>query len=194
MRKEIAVFCASHHGRNPHYEVAAKLFGTTLAQQGRTLVYGGSNLGYMGTVSSAVLDAGGYAVGIIPTLFSDEVINSQPRAELIKVSSMAERKQMMIARCDAFVALPGGIGTLDEITEVLVANQLGECCKPMALLNVDGYFNAFLQQLKRITEDDLLRPGAAQTLLVSDNVEKLLQMIDDFSPKHNREFLSRIRR
>lgn len=180
MLQTIAVFCASHIGRNPAYQSAAREFGRLIASQGCTLVYGGSNLGYMGTVSTAALDGGARVVGIIPTFFSEEIINSQPRSEVVRVASLQERKSRMLECSDAFVALPGGIGTLDEITEVLSANQLQLCCKPMGLLNIEGYFDPFLQQLHRMTNDGLIRPGTESTLLVDTTPEGLFAQLQSF--------------
>ena len=194
MRDTIAVFCGSHLGRNPHFQSAAQELGQLIASQRRTLVYGGSNRGYMGSVSTAVLDCGGRAIGVIPTLFSDEVINSQPRAETLLVESMQERKSRILEMSDAFIALPGGIGTLDEVTEVLMSNQLGICCKPMGLLNIDGYYDAFIEQVKVMVGEDLICPGTEYTLLTDDSPAGLLAKLDAFQPDSNLEFLTSIRR
>lgn len=174
----LAVFCASRTGNNPQYQSTAHALGQLIALQGHTLVYGGSNLGYMGTVSTAALDAGGHVISVIPTIFSPEVINSQPRAETRLVSSMQERKSLMIDLCDAFVALPGGVGTLDEIFEVLMSNQLNLCDKPMGLLNVDGYFSPLLQQLDRMMQDGLLLPHSIRALKVDSTPEGLMEKIN----------------
>lgn len=194
MLQNIAVFCASHLGRNPIFESTAQALGQLIALQGRTLIYGGSDRGYMGSVSTAALDGGARVIGVIPTLFSQEVINSQPRAETVLVESMQERKSYMLQQSDAFIALPGGIGTLDEISEVLMSNQLGICCKPMGLLNVDGYFDPLLQQIGRMIEEDLLCPGTDYTILQDTTPEGLLKKIDAFKPDEATEFLSSIRR
>ena len=166
--------------RNKEIVEAAALLGRRIAQEGHTLVYGGSNLGLMGVVSGAALEAGGCVVGVIPNLFSDDIIHSQRVTELVRVRSMAERKERILEMCDAFVALPGGIGTIDEVSEVMVMNQLGLVrdrsganhqhwkrlldgsykTKPMILLNIDGYYNPFLDQLRLIKEEDLMRSDA----------------------------------
>lgn len=173
----IAVFCASRMGSNPQYQSTAHTLGQLIASHGHTLVYGGSNLGYMGTVSTAALDAGGHVISIIPTIFSPEVINSQPRAETRLVASMQERKSQMIDLCDAFIALPGGVGTLDEIFEVLMSNQLNLCDKPIGLLNVDGYFSPLLQQIDRMIQDGLLLPHSIRALKVDESPEGLMQKL-----------------
>lgn len=174
----IAVFCASRMGGNPKYQSTAQELGQLVALHGHTLVYGGSNLGYMGVVSTAALDAGGRVISIIPTIFSPEVINSQPRAETRLVTSMQERKSQMIDLCDAFIALPGGIGTLDEVFEVLMSNQLNLCNKPMALLNIDGYFDPLLQQIDRMIADGLLLPQSIRALSVASTPASLLAEIE----------------
>ena len=180
MRKRICVFCGSHFGNNPNFETAASEFGTRIAEEGRELIYGGSNCGYMGTVSTAAIKAGGRVVGVIPSFFTDAVITSQPVDELIMVDTMGERKRIMSERCDAFVALPGGVGTLDEITEMLTANQLGFDIKPMALLNVDGYFDCLIAQMDRLLKDGLVNRTTYDSLLAADNVTDLLRKIDGF--------------
>ncbi|MCQ2296141.1 MAG: TIGR00730 family Rossman fold protein [Bacteroidales bacterium] len=182
MINTLAVFCGSHLGRNPRFLTAAQQLGSAVAAQRRTLVYGGSNLGYMGAVSSAALDGGARVVSVIPTIFSDDVINSQPRAETVLVASMQERKSHMIALCDAFVALPGGIGTLDEVTEILMSNQLALCYKPVGILNIDGYFDPFIQQLYNMIDENLLSPDVRKTLFVDADPLRLLAKLDAFCP------------
>ena len=163
----IAVFCGSSRPRNDEYAAAARELGRRLAGAGHTLVYGGSNLGLMGEVSGAVLAAGGRVVGIIPTTFSEAIITSQPVTELVRVRSMAERKERIMALCDAFVALPGGIGTIDEVSEVMVANQLGHMHKPMLLLNLGGFYAPLLEQLRLIKAEGLMRSDAGLVAVAS---------------------------
>lgn len=180
MRKSICVFCGSHFGNNPDFDKAAEELGRRMAEEGRELIYGGSDCGYMGTVSSAALKAGGRVVGVIPTFFTDAVIASQPVDELIMAETMGERKNIMSERSEAFVALPGGVGTLDEITEMLTANQLGFCIKPIALLNVDGYYDCFLAQMERLLKDGLVNKSTYDSLFAADNVTDLLEMLDSY--------------
>ena len=179
----ISVFCASSQPHNNRIAEAAAELGRRLALGGHTLLYGGSNLGLMGTLSGSALENGGRVVGVIPTLFSEDIIRSQRVTELVRVRSMAERKEYLIAHSDAFVALPGGIGTLDEIAEVMVANQLhivdGQRVldgsykpKPMILLNIDGYFDPFLAQIQRAHDEGLMRTTAG--MVAVSTVEELL--------------------
>ena len=185
----IAVFCGSSLPRNKEIVEAAAVLGRRIAQEGHTLVYGGSNLGLMGVVSGAALEEGGRVVGVIPTLFSDDIIHSQRVTELVRVGSMAERKERIMEACDAFIALPGGIGTIDEVSEVMVMNQLqiydgqrvldgSYKTKPMILLNIGGYYNPFLAQLDAMRAEGLLRSTAG--LVSADSVENIFSFL---SPK-----------
>ena len=163
----VAVFCASSLPHDKLVVEVAEHLGRWLAGEGHTLVYGGSNLGLMGSVSGAALEAGGKVVGVIPTLFSEEVILSQPVTQLMRVASMAERKEKIIGMCDVFIALPGGIGTIDEVSEVMVYNQLNMIGdrfangtgkeKPMILLNIGGFYDDFIRQVDRSRQEGLLR-------------------------------------
>ena len=183
MKRKIAVFCGSSMPRNEKIVNAARELGRRMAERGDVLVYGGSNLGLMGVVSGAALEAGGHVVGVIPTLFSEDIILSQTVTELVRVRTMAERKERILEMCDAFIALPGGIGTIDEVSEVMVANQLqiadGKRLldgsyrqKPMILLNIDGYYDPFLEQMRVVKEEGLMRSDAG--LVSAASVEEVL--------------------
>lgn len=182
----IAVFCGSSMPHNNKIISDSRELGRRIAQEGHTLVYGGSNLGLMGVVSGAALEEGGRVVGVIPNLFSDDIIHSQRVTELVCVRSMAERKERIMEMCDAFIALPGGIGTIDEVSEVMVANQLqivdGQRVldgsykpKPMILLNIDGYYNPFLDQLRLTKEEGLMRSDAG--LISVNSVEDIFKLL-----------------
>lgn len=183
----IAVFCGSSLPHNKEIVEASAALGRRIAQEGHTLVYGGSNLGLMGVVSGAALEAGGSVVGVIPNLFSDDIIHSQTVTELVRVRSMAERKERIMEACDAFVALPGGIGTIDEVSEVMVMNQLQIVdgkrvldgtykTKPMILLNIDGYYNPFLEQLRLVKEEGLMRSDAG--LVAVSDVNEIFSLLE----------------
>ena len=183
MKCKIAVFCGSSMPHNEKIVNAARELGRRLAEEGDVLVYGGSNLGLMGVVSGAALEAGGHVVGVIPTLFSEDIILSQTVTELVRVRTMAERKERILEMCDAFIALPGGIGTIDEVSEVMVANHLqivdGKRLldgsyrqKPMILLNIDGYYGPFLEQMRVVKEEGLMRSDAG--LVSAASVEEVL--------------------
>lgn len=183
MKRNIAVFCGSSLPRNPKIVDAARELGRRIAEAGDALVYGGSNLGLMGVVSGAALEAGGKVIGVIPTLFSEDIIRSQRVTELVRVRSMGERKERILEMCDAFVALPGGIGTIDEVSEVMVMNQLqivnghrmldgSYRQKPMILLNMEGYYNPFLEQMRVVKEEGLMRSDAG--LVAATTIDEVL--------------------
>ena len=189
----ISVFCGASLPHSEQITEAARQLGRAIARGGHTLLYGGSNLGLMGAMSGAALQEGGRVVGVIPTFFSDDIIHSQPVSELVRVRSLAERKEYLIAHSDAFVALPGGIGTLDEVLEVMVANQLGlvrdrsganqSQSKPMILLNLGGYYNPFLAQLDAMRAEGLLRSAAG--LVAAASVEECLNILNTPSNQSN---------
>ena len=189
----VSVFCGASLPHSEQITEAARQLGRAIARGGHTLLYGGSNLGLMGATSGAALQEGGRVVGVIPTFFSDDIIHSQPVSELVRVRTLAERKEYLIAHSDAFVALPGGIGTLDEVLEVMVANQLGlvrdrsganqSQGKPMILLNLGGYYNPFLAQLDAMRAEGLLRSDAG--LVAAASVEECLNILNTPSNQSN---------
>jgi uncharacterized protein (TIGR00730 family) len=140
----LAVYCGSRFGDTPAFADAARALGRLLGERGGTLVYGGGHVGLMGAVADAVLAAGGRVVGVIPQALMDREVGHRGLTELHVVQTMHERKQMMAERADAFVALPGGIGTLEELYEVWSWQQLGYHDKPVALLDVAGYYEALI--------------------------------------------------
>ena len=181
----ITVFCASSKPCNNAIAVAARELGRRIAQGGHTLLYGGSNLGLMGVVSAAAMNNGGLVVAVIPTFFSEEIITSQPVTETVRVRSMAERKEYLIANSDAFIALPGGIGTLDEVLEVMGYNQLGPLSddahkdKPMILYNQDGFYNHFLKQIEEMGRHGFFRSGRAPNIIAEADIEKIIKLISN---------------
>lgn len=182
----ISVFCGSSQPRNQQIAFAARELGRQVALGGHTLLYGGSNLGLMGVVSSAALEGGGHVVGVIPSFFSEEIIQSQPVSELVRVASMAERKEYLIAHSDAFVALPGGIGTLDEAFEVMVANQLGLSQKPLGLLDTNLFYQHLMAQLEHMEKEGFYNLTHAKYLILEEQPDRLLQRLTDFKPDPDR--------
>ncbi len=180
--KTVAVFCGASLPLSEKYVAAARELGRAIADEGHALVYGGSNLGLMGVVSSAAMNEGGRVVAVIPTLFPEDVIQSQQVSEIIRVRSMAERKERIIAMCDAFVALPGGIGTLDELFEVAVANQLrrfsgnaDKPAKPMIMFDVDGFYSSLLSQLDLMRKEGLLHGDCG--LLSATTLDETIKLL-----------------
>jgi uncharacterized protein (TIGR00730 family) len=178
----ICVFCGSSFGADPIYREKAEALGKLFAEEKITLVFGGSSLGLMGVVADAAKKHGGFVKGVIPTLLQDKGIAHNGLHELHIMQSMNERKAMMIEISDAFIAMPGGYGTLDEITEVLSLNQLSIINKPCGLLNVKGYFDDYIKQLDHAVEEKLLRPEHRNMLMVDSNEKNLLDKIRNYKP------------
>lgn len=172
-----AVYCGSSTGNNPAFTEATIELGTIMAAQGIELIYGGGAVGLMGLIADTVMDAGGTVTGIIPTgLFPREVAHAGI-TDLIEVATMHERKKMMFDRSDAFIALPGGFGTLEELTEVATWAQIGIHAKPIGVLNLDGYYDHFLAFLDRAITDGLLKESNRSFILDSDNPIDMLDAL-----------------
>jgi uncharacterized protein (TIGR00730 family) len=178
----VCVFCGSAAGTNPVYAATARELGRELAARKLALVYGGGRVGLMGQVAGAVIDAGGAVVGVIPHALALKEVAQEDCTELIVVGTMHERKKLMADRADAFVALPGGYGTCDELFEILTWAQLGIHRKPVALLNVNGFFTPLLAWLDYVVTEGLLRPKHRELLLVADTVPTLLDMLTNWTP------------
>ncbi len=174
--KSVCVFCGSSPGARAAYADAARALGSAAARHRLTLVYGGSNVGLMRDLADAALDEGGRVVGVIPEQLVGWERAHRGLAELHVVGSMHERKARMIELAEAFVALPGGYGTFDELFEVLTWAQLGLHRKPCGLLNVEGYFDSLVQLVERARQDGFLYAGTAMPL-VDTQAERLLQRL-----------------
>jgi uncharacterized protein (TIGR00730 family) len=180
--KRLCVFCGSSTGDRPGYVAAARELGTTLARQGIGLVYGGASVGLMGAVADATLAAGGEVIGVIPeALVRKEVAHGGP-VDLRIVGSMHERKAMMAELSCGFVALPGGIGTLEELFEIWTWAQLGHHRKPCALLNVGGFYDPLIAFLDGIVERRFLKAEHRGMLIVVDAPDALLARLRDYAP------------
>ena len=177
--KRICVNCGSSPGFKPAYVEAAKKLGTAIALSGLELVYGGAEVGLMGSVANAAMEAGGKVIGIIPESFARKVAH-RGLADLRIVPSMHERKQMMFDLSDAFIALPGGLGTIEELTEILTWAQLGFHKKPCGLMNISGYYDPFLSFLDHAVAEGFLRQEHRNLLLVSDDPRDLLKLFTSY--------------
>ncbi|QSQ25069.1 TIGR00730 family Rossman fold protein [Pyxidicoccus parkwayensis] len=165
--KSVCVFCGSRPGARPEYVEAATRMGAELARRGLTLVYGGASVGVMGAVADAALSAGGRVVGIIPGFMGPKEIAHKGLTELHTVGSMHERKALMAERSDAFVALPGGFGTLDELFEIVTWAQLGLHRKPMGLLDTRGYFQPLVAMARHMAQEGFVPEAQAVPFAVS---------------------------
>ncbi len=185
----LCVYCASSPGSNPAVTAATEALGQLLAERDIELVYGGGAVGLMGLVADTVLAEGGRVTGIIPTgLFSREVAH-RGVTELIEVDSMHERKMAMFERSDAFMALPGGFGTLEEVAEVTTWSQIGIHTKPIGLLNVDGFWDGLITWLDRAVDDRVLREENRGLLVVGDDPADLLATLEATEVTHTEKWL-----
>ncbi|OGX82492.1 TIGR00730 family Rossman fold protein [Hymenobacter coccineus] len=188
--KSVAVYCGSSAGTNPAYVAQAQALGAALVAQDLTLVYGGGRVGLMGTIADAVLAAGGKVVGVIPGFLDDKELAHKGCTELHVVETMHERKLLMADRADAFIAMPGGYGTLEELFEVLTWGQLGLHQKPVGLLNVAGYYDHLLLALDRMRDDQLLRTENRAQLLQDASPAGLLAQLAAYRPPQVEKWLN----
>lgn len=180
--QRICVFCGSSRGRHPGYLVAAAALGSALAQRGIGLVYGGASVGLMGEVAGAALAAGGDVIGVMPRALVDREVAHRGLADLRVVGSMHERKAMMAELADGFVALPGGLGTLEELFEIWTWAQLGDHAKPCALLDIQGYYGKLLAFLDQAVAEGFIKPLHRDMLIVADSVDALFPALDAWRP------------
>jgi uncharacterized protein (TIGR00730 family) len=182
--KRITVFCGSSAGTEEIYTSQATLLGQTLAKRNIELVYGGAKVGLMGAVADGVLSKGGKVIGVLPNFLGSKEIAHPQLTELILVDTMHERKTKMNDLCDGVIAMPGGFGTLDELFEMLTWAQLGLHKKPIAILNVNGYYNALIVFVQTMVDKGLLKEVNQQMLLVSNNIDDLLDKMENYvAPK-----------
>ena len=172
--RSICVYCGSGHGGDPAFTDAAVALGAAIARAGIRLVYGGGNVGLMGTVARAALDHGGDVCGIIPEFLRQRELMIADAQELVVVPDMHTRKRLMFERADAFVALPGGVGTLEEVVEQMTWAQLGQHRKPILLANVLGFWDPLLSLLEHMKQTGFIRAGFEVNYLVADSVDAIV--------------------
>lgn len=173
----VCVYCGSAHGSDTAFADAAVALGRALAEAGIGLVYGGGDVGLMGTIARSVLDHGGRVTGIIPSFLKERENMILDAQETIVVPDMHTRKRLMFERADAFVALPGGIGTLEELVEQMTWAQLGRHDKPILILDIAGFWRPLLTLLAHMRQAGFIRPGAEIRYLVAERVEEVLPML-----------------
>jgi uncharacterized protein (TIGR00730 family) len=177
--ERICVYCGSSSGFTPRYLDVAQRLGQTLARRKLGLVYGGARVGLMGRVADAALAEGGDVFGVIPRAFASRVAH-EGLTKLHVVDTMHVRKNLMFEMADAFIALPGGFGTLEEILEMLTWAQIGIHDKPCGIINTDGYFDSFLSFLNNAVSNGFVKPEHRRMLLVAGNPEEMLQKIESY--------------
>ncbi len=192
--KSICVYCGSNAGSRPIYAERAATLGARIAREGGTLVYGGGNVGLMGIVADAALAAGGDVIGVIPEQLVGWEVAHRGLTQLDVVANMHERKARMFDLSDAFVALPGGFGTLDEMFEMLTWRQLGLGDKPCAFLDVDGFYAPLLAMLDRMVDERFLHADQRRDLWHGEDIDGLFAWMRAYEPAHANKWLDEARR
>ncbi len=180
--ERLCVFCGSHVGTDPAFGAAAEELGRKMVDRGLGLVYGGGNLGLMGILADSVMAAGGEVIGVIPRSLQDREVAHQGITDLQVVDSMHERKRLMYNQAGAVVALPGGIGTFDELFEAMTWNQLDIHQKPAGVLNVEGYFDPLIALFDRALEKGFVSPSFSDFLCLAPDVDSLLAELESYRP------------
>lgn len=178
--KSITVFCGSSFGSDEIYKEQATLLGKTLTKENIQLIYGGANVGLMGAVADGVLQENGKAIGVLPHFLQSKEIAHQNLTELILVETMHERKTKMNDLCDGVIVLPGGYGTLEEFFEMITWAQLGLHKKPIAILNIDGFYDDLIKLVQTMVDKGFLKQINQEMLLVSDSIDELLEKMRNY--------------
>ncbi len=192
--RSVCVYCGSNAGSKPVYADRAMALGNRLAKDGLALVYGGGNVGLMGIVADAVLEAGGEVIGVIPEQLVNWEVAHRGVTRLEIVANMHERKARMFDLADGFVALPGGFGTLDEMFEMLTWRQLGIADKPCAFLDVDGFYTPLMSMLDRMVEERFLHPDQRRDLWQGDDIEAMIAWMRGYRPADATKWMDEKRR
>jgi uncharacterized protein (TIGR00730 family) len=175
--KNISVFCGAHLGNNPIYASEAKKVAEVIVEKGMNVVFGGGDVGLMGVVSHTAIDNGGEVLGIsLQSLYELELTNPRIQ-EVVVAQTLLERKDIFMQRSDAFIVLPGGVGSLDELAEVMCSNQLGIINKPIGILNTNGYYDHLLAWMKKAVEEGFVSEANFNELIVSDSCEDLIERV-----------------
>ena len=177
--KRLAVYCGSASGADPLFADAARELGRVMVERKLELVYGGGRLGLMGIVADTVIEAGGVAYGVIPRALVDKEVAHTGLTDLYTVTTMHERKAKMTELCDAFVCLPGGIGTLDEMFEAWTWNALGYHAQPFALLNVAGFWTPFVEFMTHVSDSGFLSRPRLRQMIVADTPDEAINLLDE---------------
>jgi uncharacterized protein (TIGR00730 family) len=184
MTKSLCVFCGSQHGSDRRFRAAATRLGELVASAGLKLIYGGGRVGLMGAVADAAMAAGGEVVGLIPARLLEREVGHRAITELVVARDMFDRKDQMIARADAFVVLPGGLGTLDELLEVVTLRQLGYHGKPIVLVNLAGYWDPLIALVDQVITHGFAAPNVRALYRAVDSVDEVLPALGIDAPPH----------
>ena len=190
--KNISIFCGAHEGRNPEYAKAAESIAKAVAKKGINIVFGGGNVGLMKIISDTALDNGVEVLGIsLKSLHALELVN--PRVDEIVVSdTLLDRKDEFMSRSDAFIVLPGGVGSLDELAEIMASNQLGIINKPVGILNTEGYYDHLLNWFNKAVDEGFISSKNLDELLVADSPDELIDMITNHKKPSDENWTERL--
>lgn len=189
--KSICVYCGSSTGSSETYATGARQLAASLVKQQLSLVYGGGNVGLMGVVADEVLALGGHVTGVIPQALMDKEVGHTQLSQLHIVRNMHERKALMAELSDGFIAMPGGIGTLEELFEMFTWLQLGFHEKPLGILNIDGFYDSLILFLQQTVEKKFLQEKHLDMLIIESDSDRLLQRCKDFTPPHVNKWLNK---
>ena len=190
--KNISIFCGAHEGNNPKYGEEAKKVAESIAKQGINVVFGGGNVGLMKIISDTALDNGVEVLGIsLKSLHALELANPRLK-EIVVTDTLLDRKDEFMSRSDAFIVLPGGVGSLDELAEIMASNQLGIINKPVGILNTEGYYDHLLSWFNKAVEEGFISPANLKELLVSDSPQELVEMVVNHTRPSDDDWTNRL--
>jgi uncharacterized protein (TIGR00730 family) len=190
--KNISIFCGAHEGNNPKYAEEAKIVAESIAKKGINVVFGGGNVGLMKIISDTALDNGVEVLGIsLKSLHALELANPRLK-EIVVTDTLLDRKDEFMSRSDAFVVLPGGVGSLDELAEIMASNQLGIINKPVGILNTKGYYDHLLSWFDKAVEEGFISPENLKELLVSDSPQELVEMVVNHTRPSDDDWTNRL--
>ena len=190
--KNISIFCGAHKGKNPKYAEEAKLVAKFIAKKGINVVFGGGNVGLMKIISDTALDNGVGVLGIsLKSLHALELANPRLK-EIVVADTLLDRKDEFMARSDAFIVLPGGVGSLDELAEIMASNQLGIINKPVGILNTDGYYDHLLKWFDKAVSEGFISSANLKELLISDSPEELVEMVSSHKRPSDDDWTNRL--
>ena len=190
--KNISIFCGAHEGNNPKYADEAKKVAESIAKKGINVVFGGGNVGLMKIISDTALDNGVEVLGIsLKSLHALELANPRLK-EIVVTDTLLDRKDEFMSRSDAFLVLPGGVGSLDELAEIMASNQLGIINKPVGILNTEGYYDHLLSWFNKAVEEGFISPANLKELLVSDSPQELVEMVVNHTRPSDDDWTNRL--
>mgnify|MGYP005742833205 FL=1 len=190
--KNISIFCGAHEGNNPKYGEEAKKVAESIAKKGINVVFGGGNVGLMKIISDTALDNGVEVLGIsLKSLHALELANPRLK-EIVVTDTLLDRKDEFMSRSDAFIVLPGGVGSLDELAEIMASNQLGIINKPVGILNTEGYYDHLLSWFNKAVEEGFISPANLKELLVSDSPQELVEMVINHTRPSDDDWTNRL--